>query len=175
MPVIRDASDQQIEKAAQVLRDSADEISEATGQAARTAQDNVQTGLNAASAGLRQGTEPFSHAFTFSGAGTETFARRSAEGFGAATQAGTVFTRAVQEISRECLGLAQERLRKNMEAFTALAGARTVPDFVSAQSGFMRDYWQGMLEDSRRIAALSMRFAGEAAQGLPNGTSRPGA
>ena len=57
----------------------------------------------------------------------------------------------------------QNRLTKNMDSLNRMAGCRSVRAFVAAQSELMRDNVQLMIDTNRRIAALSVRIADEAA------------
>jgi hypothetical protein len=50
-----------------------------------------------------------------------------------------------------------------MEALNRMAGCRSVRAFVAAQSELMRDNLQLAIDTNRRIAALSVRIADEAA------------
>ena len=74
----------------------------------------------------------------FSGLQAEEVARRSSENIQAVTQASTVLARGVQEASQEVFGLVQDRLQKNVEALSRIAGTRSVQDFVAVQSDLGR-------------------------------------
>ena len=81
----------------------------------------------------------------------------------AVTQASTVLARGFQEASNEVFRSVQNRLTKNMDSLNRMAGCRSVRAFVAAQSELMRDNVQLMIDTNRRIAALSVRVADEAA------------
>ena len=124
----------------------------------------MQSGLNTATETFQRTTDQFLKAFSFSGPQAEEVARRSSENVQAVTQAGTVLARGAQEVSQELFGLVQDRLTKNIDAFTRLAGSRSVQDFVAVQSDLMRDGLQQVIETNRRVAEVSLRIADEAAR-----------
>lgn len=98
-----------------------------------------------------------------------TLARQNLDAFG---RCGAVLVRAAREISWECLGLAQDRLQKNLDGLASLARCRTAPEFATVQSELVRDSLRELFEDSRRLAAMSVRAADEAAEAVaPRGQS----
>ena len=133
-------------------------------RSAETLRTNVQSGLNTATETFQRTTDQFLKAFSFSGPQAEEVARRSSENVQAVTQAGTVLARGAQEVSQELFGLVQDRLTKNIDAFTRLAGSRSVQDFVAVQSDLMRDNLQQVIETNRRVAEVSLRVTDEAAR-----------
>src|SRR5215204_6391539 len=80
----------------------------------------------------------------------------------AVTQASTVLARGFQEASNEMFRSAQNRLTKNMDGLSRMAGCRSVRAVVAAQSELMRDNLQLTIDTNRRIAELSMHIADEA-------------
>jgi phasin family protein len=82
------------------------------------------------------------------------------------TQASTVLARGTQEVSQEVFGLVQNRLAKNIDAVSRIAGVRSVQALVTAQSDLMRDNLQLVINTNRRIAELSVRIADEAAEAI---------
>ena len=133
-------------------------------RSAETLRTNVQSGLNTATETFQRTTDQFLKAFSFSGPQAEEVARRSSENVQAVTQAGSVLARGAQEVSQELFGLVQDRLTKNIDALTRLAGSRSVQDFVAVQSDLMRDGLQQVIETNRRVAEVSLRVADEAAR-----------
>jgi phasin family protein len=71
-----------------------------------------------------------------------------------------------QEVSQEVLGLVQDRLQKNIDGLSRLAGVRSVQDFVAVQSDLVRDGLQQVIDTNKRIAELSVRVADEAARAI---------
>src|SRR4051812_17020968 len=98
--------------------------------------------------------------------GAEEQTRRASQNLQAVRQASTVLVRGAQEVSQEWFGLVQEQLTKRVEGLNRMAGCRSVRAFVAAQSELMRDNLQLAIDTNRRIAALSVRIADEAADAI---------
>ena len=152
-----------------------DEVAEAGEQAfragtdivrrsAETAQEAWTSSLDAATQSFQRITDQFTQAFGLVGPETEALARRSSQNVEAVAEASRVLAQGLQDISREWISLAQERLTKNLDGLNALARCRSVPDFVAVQSGLVRDNLQQMIDNSRRVAEVSVRVADEAAR-----------
>lgn len=90
-------------------------------------------------------------------------ARQTLEAFG---RCGAVLMRGAAEMSWECLGLAGDRLQMNFDGLARVARCRTAQEFAEVQSQLVRDNVRDMLENSRRVAEMSMRVADDAAQAL---------
>ena len=131
-----------------------------------TARDTVQTGLNTATQTFQRMTDQFNQVLGFNGPQAEELARRSSENLQAVSQASTVLARGAQEVSQEVFGLVQDRLQKNVDAVSRIAGVRSVQDFVAVQSDLARDTLQQVIDTNKRIAELSVRVADEAARAM---------
>jgi phasin family protein len=131
---------------------------------AETVRDSVEFGLNNTVRGFQKAADQFTKAVGFAGPQAEELARRSSQNIEAVAEAGTILVKGAQEISREWFELMQERLSKNLEAMSRLAGCRSLQDFVAVQSDIARDRLGHTIESSRRLAEASARVAGEAAQ-----------
>jgi len=135
---------------------------------AETLRDTMRSGLNTATETFQRATDQFLKGFTFSGPQSEDVARRSSQAIDAVTQTGSIMARGFQEVSQELIGLAQERLTKNIDGLNRLAGRRSMQDFVSVQSDLVRDNLQQAIETNRRVAEVSLRIADEAARTIQN-------
>jgi phasin family protein len=71
-----------------------------------------------------------------------------------------------QDVSREWVNSAQDRLQKNIDALNRLAGCRSVQDLVATQSDLVRDGLQQVIDTNKRVAELSVRVADEAARAI---------
>ena len=58
----------------------------------------------------------------------------------------------------------QKRLQRNLDGLQALARCRSMTDLAETQSSLMRDNLEQTLENSRRIAELTILMADEAAR-----------
>ena len=157
---VRTAADQAAKVGEQTARAGADAFRHST----ETARDTFQSGLNTAAQSFQRATDQFTQVLGFNGPHSEELARRSSQNFEAVSQASSVLVKGAQDVSREWLGLAQERIRTNLEAVNRIAGCRSVQDVLTVQSDLVRDNLQQAIDTSRRVAELSVRVANEAAQ-----------
>src|SRR5215218_7251693 len=130
------------------------------------ARNAVETGLNTATQTFQRVSDQFTKVLGFSGPQAEEVARRSSENLQAVSQASTVLARGAQEVSHEVFGLVQNRLQKNIDAVSRIAGVRSVQDFVAVQSDLARDGLQQVIDTNKRIAEVSLRTADEAARAI---------
>lgn len=119
-------------------------------------QDVVQSGLGAASELMQFYSMPLRSGQDLAG--------RTTENLRAIAQSSTVLARGLQDVSEEWIGLAQERIRKNLDGLSNLTQCRNMAELLEAQGELMRNNLTQMLENSRRIVELSSRIANEAAQ-----------
>ncbi len=117
-------------------------------------QDAVQTGLNVSTEFAQLYSVPLSTGQEFAG--------RASRNLHALAQSNTILARGMQDVSQEWIGLAQERLQKNIEGLSALSHCRTLAELLEAQGAIFRDNLTQMLENGRRIVELSSRIANEA-------------
>jgi hypothetical protein len=80
----------------------------------------------------------------------------------AVAQSSTALARGLQEVSREVVDRNQKRLQRNLEGLRALARCRSMTDFVEVQSSLLRDNLEQTVENSRRVAELTLQMADEA-------------
>src|SRR5829696_8400289 len=163
------------DEAARTARTVADEAGRVGEQTARagadvfrrgteTARDNVQAGLNTATQTFQRINDQFTQALGFNGPQAEELTRRSSQNIQAVSQASSVLARGFQEVSHEVLGLVQDRMTKNIDGLSRLAGCRSVQDFVAVQSDLVRDGLQQVIDTNKRVAEVSVRTADEAAR-----------
>jgi phasin family protein len=93
---------------------------------------------------------------------TQDLSTRAAQDLQAVTQSSTILAREIQEISGECLEMVQDRVQKNLDGMNALVRCRTLPEFLTVQSSFLRDNLELTLSNSRRIAELATRVTDHA-------------
>jgi phasin family protein len=161
-------------RTARTVTDEAARVGEQTARAGadvfrrgtETARDNLRAGLNTATLSFQRINDQFTQALGFNGPQAEELARRSSQNLQAVSQASSVLARGFQEVSHEVLGLVQDRVQKNIEAVSRIAGTRSVQDFVAVQSDLARDSLQQVIDTNKRIAELSVRVADEAARAI---------
>jgi phasin family protein len=135
-------------------------------------QDAMRSGLNSVSENTQRFTEQVTQAYGITGEGREELTRQGAQSLEMLTQASTMLTRGVQDLSREWFSLTQERLQKNLSDFGALARCQSLPDFMEAQSNIMRHNLEQTIEGTRRIAEVATRVANDAGQALKAETKK---
>jgi phasin family protein len=161
-------------RTARTVTDEAGRVGEQTARAGadvfrrgtETARDNLQAGLNTATQSFQRINDQFTQALGFNGPQAEELARRSSQNLQAVSQASSVLARGFQEVSHEVLGLVQDRMTKNIEGLSRLAGCRSVQDFVAVQSDLVRDGLQQVIDTNKRVAEVSVRIADEAARSI---------
>lgn len=80
----------------------------------------------------------------------------------AIAQSGTALARGLQDVSREVVARSQQRLQRNLDGLHALARCRSMSDFVEVQSSLLRDNLEQTMENSRRLAELTLQMTDEA-------------
>ena len=161
-------------RTARTVTDEAARVGEQTARAGadianrstETARDTFQSGLNTANETFQRLSDQVTQVLGFNGPQAEELARRSSQNIQAVSQAGSVLARGAQEVSREVIQLVQDRVQKNVEAVSRLAGTRSVQDFVAVQSDLVRDGLSQVIDTNKRIAELSVRVAEEAARAI---------
>jgi hypothetical protein len=135
-------------------------------------QDAMRSGLNSVSENTRRFTEQVTRAYDITSEGREELTRQGAQSLEMLTQAGTLLTRGVQDLSREWFSLTRERLQKNLDDFGVLARCQSVPDFMVAQSNIMQHNLEQTIEGTRRMAEVATRVANEAGRTLKAETTK---
>src|SRR3954464_4396731 len=144
-------------RTARTVADEAGRVGEQTARAgadvfrrsSETARDSLQSGLNTATQTFQRINDQFPQALGFNGPQAEELTRRSSQNLQAVSQASSVLARGFQEVSHEVLGLVQDRMTKNIEGLSRLAGCRSVQDFVAMQSDLMRDGLQQVIDTNK--------------------------
>src|SRR5215204_6913981 len=170
----RDEQDHKAAEAARTVTNEAAKVGEQTARAgadiarrgAETARDSLQSGVNLATESFQRINDQLTKAWGFNGPQAEELTRRSSQNLQAVSQASTVLARGFQKVSHEVLGLVQDRMTKNIDGLSRVAGTRSVQDFVAVQSDLVRDGLQQVIDTNKRIAELSVRVADEAARAI---------
>ena len=170
-----EAAERRARETARAARVVADETTRTSQYAARasaeiaersteTVQQVMQSGLSMASQATERSLEQFAQTFGFSGRQAEEAARQSSRNIEAVAEASTVLAQGFQDLSREWASLAQDRFRRNLDGFNELWGCRTLQDLAAVQSRLLRENLELLVNNSRRLAELSVEVADQAAQ-----------
>ena len=170
-----EAAERRVREAARAARVVANETASAGRHAARagaeiaergteTVQQIAQSSLSMATDVAERSAAQFAHAFGFSGEQATETTRQASRNIEAVAEASTVLAQGFQDISHEWASLAQNRLKRNLNGFSELLGCRTLQDLIAVQSSLMRDNLELLVNNSRRLAEMSVQVATEAAQ-----------
>ena len=154
---------QEMGRAAEAGREA---MTDAARRGAHAADQMARSGMDAMSEGARRFADQFSETFGLSGDQTQELAQQSSQAVAALSQCGSVLAKGYQDISREWLQLAQEGMRRNLEALGEFSRCRTLPELVNVQGRLMRESMEDILANGRRIAERSMQIASEATETL---------
>jgi hypothetical protein len=93
---------------------------------------------------------------------TQGLTEEAAHNLRAVAQSSTALARGLQDVSREVAERSQKRLQRNLDGLQALARCRSMGDLLEVQSSLLRDNLEQTVENSRRIAELTIQMADEA-------------
>jgi hypothetical protein len=156
---------EQVETVQRVTEDVADTLRagvEGTQMVARTMRETVQNSLGAISELARRSTGQGLQMVGRSDGVALGLSEEAAHNLRAAAQSGTALARGLQDISREVVDRSQRRLQRNLDGLQALTRCQSMTDLVEVQTSLLRDNLEQMLENSRRIAELTIQMADEA-------------
>ncbi len=154
---------EQAETVQRVTEDMADTLRagvEGAQSVVRTLQETVQTSFEAVSNIARRSTDQSVQ--LLDRAEAQDLAGQVSENLRAVAQSSTALVRGVQDVSREAFELSQKRLQTNLDGLNQLARCRTLSDFVAAQSSLLRENLEQTLNNSRRLAELTIQATDEA-------------
>jgi len=158
-------SREQAETVQRVADDMADTVRAATEGAqavARTMQEAVESGLGAVSELARLSTGQAMDSFKRPDGDVQGVTEQASQNFRAVAQSSAALARGIQDVTRECFELSQKRWQSNLDGLNQLARCRSLSDFVAIQSSLIRDNLEQTLNNSRRIAELTVQVADEA-------------
>lgn len=160
-------SREQIEAVQRVTEDVADTL--------RASVEGAQTMAHAMQEALETSVSAFSELSRRStGQGLQLFGRSEGDALGlseeaahnlrAAAQSGTALAHGFQDVSREIVDRSQKRFQRNLDGLQAMARCRSMTDLVEVQSSLLRDNLEQTMDNSRRIAELTIQMADAAAR-----------
>jgi len=143
-------------------------------QATESAKQFLQSGVETLSMQARRASDRLARNLGFSGGDSDRLANQTKQNVEAVARCGTVLTQAVQDASRHWFDLSQRRWEHNLEGLNRLARANSVQELAAAQSEWVREGLQQLVNDSRDIAETNLRAVEEAGKAFPSaGAHRP--
>ncbi|WP_201842601.1 phasin family protein [Microvirga zambiensis] len=155
-----DAAQRVTQDVAETLRASVDGAQ----TMARAMQDAIETSFGAFSELARRSTGPNWQIFGRADGEALGLSEEAAHNLRAVSQASTTLARGLQDVSREAVDRSQKRLQRNLDGLRALGRCRSMTDLVEVQTSLVRDNLEQTVENSRRIAELTIQMADEAAR-----------
>jgi hypothetical protein len=160
---------EQVETVQRVTEDVADTLRagvEGAQTMAQAMQEAVANSFGAFSEVARRATGQSMPVLGRPGSEAQGLTEEAAHNLRAVAQSGTALARGVQDVSREIVERSQQRLQRNLDGVQALARCRSMSDFIEVQSSLLRDNLEQTLENSRRIAELTIQMADEATKAV---------
>src|SRR5215217_6626860 len=157
-------SREQVETVQRVTEDVADTLRagvESAQTMAQAMQEAVQNSFSAFSELTRRSTDQCLQTVGRPDGVALGLSEDAAANLRAAAQSSTALARGLQEVSREVVDRSQKRLQRNLDGLQSLARCRSMTDFVEVQSSLLRDNLEQTVENSRRIAELTIQMTHE--------------
>lgn len=145
-----------------VMEDVADTLRAGVDSAqtmAQAMQEAVENSFGAFSELTRRTTGPGLQIFGRADGDALGLSEEAAQNLRAVAQSSTALTRGLQDVSREVADRSQKRLQRNLDGLQTLSRCRSMTDFIEAQSSLLRDNLEQTVENSRRIAELTIQMA----------------
>jgi len=153
---------------AAAAREGISKVAEFRDQATEHSQQTLRTGIETASHQVRETADRFTRTLGFTGADAERLANQSKQNMEALTRCGSVFSQALQDVSRSWFELGQKQWQRNLEGLNKLTSAKSVHEFTAMHGELVREGVQHMVQDSRPIAERSLRVVDEATKTFSN-------
>ena len=98
--------------------------------------------------------------------GYDDFAAASKENLDAIVAATNVFSKGVEELGKAYFAFAQSSIEANVEVGKSMLAAKTVTDVVEMQADAMRNGFDAMVNESNKLAEMSLKLATDSVQPL---------
>lgn len=135
-------------------------------------QNAWRFGMEAVTAVINHSTDQLGHTFGWSGDEAQRATEKSVRNTQTVMDSATAVSKGVNEISREYFQFARRQLEHNMERMNELWRCRTPHELAAVQSDLIRETMTGALENSRRVADMSLKVADDAGKRIASGTQR---
>jgi len=130
----------------------------------QAAQQIWQSGSEFASLLASRSVDQLARAFGVATDEAGDAAQQSSRNLGAIVQSTAALTNGMRATWTESCELMRRHFERSFDQIDQLMRSRTPQELVSAQSSFVRDQLEGMIEGTQRIAEISLQAAGEASR-----------
>jgi hypothetical protein len=166
---------EQVEAVQRTTDDLAETVRTGTESAqsiAQTMQKVVENSFDMLSELTRRSTGQALQMFGRPGGEARGLTEQASDNVKTVAQPNTVLAQGFQDMSREFFELSQKRLQTNLDGLNALARCRSMNDFVTVQSSLIRDNLEQTVDNSRRMAELTVKLADEATRTVTVGVKQ---
>jgi hypothetical protein len=153
---------ERLQQAAEAVVTTAWVAPKAAEQTARSTQEVVRSAVSTASEVAQHTSDQFTQVLGAARERSQALTERASQRLRAVTQTGTALARGLQDASDGYLDMVQARLQTNLEGMDALTRCRSPMEFMAAQGSLFRSHMELTLANSRRVAEISARLAGQA-------------
>src|SRR3954470_19920945 len=138
---VADAVKAQVNQTAAAAREGISKVAEFRDQATEHSQQTLRTGIETASHQVRETADRFTRTLGFTGADAERLAKQSKQNMEALTRCGSVFSQALQDVSRSWFELGQKQWQRNLEGLNKLTSAprELATRFTDTESYFVSE------------------------------------
>ena len=81
-------------------------------------------------------------------------------------QAGSIFFRGMEELTRSMVGLTQSQVETNMSTAKALLAAKTLSEFTDLQNAYTKTAFDTAVTETTKLSELAVRITNEAIEPL---------
>jgi phasin family protein len=138
---------------------------------AETLQDAWRSRVDTTTASMGNSADQLGRAFGLSGEGAQQ-AVNDRSAIPKLYSSGAAISKCMTEASREYFEFVRRQIESNMQRMNELWNCRTPHDVAALQTDIVRQYFEGVLENGRRMADLSMKLADEAAKHIRENMGR---
>jgi phasin family protein len=141
-------------------------------QNAEMLQNTLRSGVETASAVMGRSTDQLNRTLGFTGDEAQKATEKTVHNTHVVLNSVTVVSKGMNEISREYFELVRRQMESNMDRMNDLWRCRTPHEFLALQSELARESMTRALENSRRLADMSLKVAEDAGRRITESMHR---
>ncbi|MGY8681942.1 phasin family protein [Bradyrhizobium sp. UFLA05-153] len=141
-------------------------------QNAEMLQNTWRFGMEAATSMIGRSSDQFGRTFGLTGDEALKATEKSVRNTQVVLNSATAVSKGVNEISREYFEFVRRQMESNMDRMNDLWRCRTPHDFVALQSELARETVSRTLENSRRLADMSLKVVEDAGRHITESMQR---